>query len=190
MSERWELQRPQCKKVAFFLNISQITNICQTLGRYFILRSTPCLQGTHNLMQETETWTATVNCEDSGDRSMIEEPGEEGGQSPWLCLEVRTSVNQLKPSRWWAENRTSVRQQAWVHAQSCSTLLRPYGPQPARVFWPCISQARILEWSAISSSRGSSQPRDRIHVSCISCNSRQILYLCATWGRKGQHGTM
>ena len=29
-----------------------------------------------------------------------------------------------------------------------------------------ISQARILEWVAISSSRGSSQPRDRTHISC------------------------
>ena len=32
-----------------------------------------------------------------------------------------------------------------------------------------ISQARILEWVAISFSRGSSRPRDQTHVSCISC---------------------
>ena len=31
-----------------------------------------------------------------------------------------------------------------------------------------ISQARVLEWVAISSSRGSSQPRDRTRVSCIA----------------------
>ena len=31
-----------------------------------------------------------------------------------------------------------------------------------------IFTTRILEWVAISSSRGSSQPRDRTHVSCIS----------------------
>ena len=30
-----------------------------------------------------------------------------------------------------------------------------------------MSQARILEWVAISSSRGSSQTRDQTHVSCI-----------------------
>ena len=30
-----------------------------------------------------------------------------------------------------------------------------------------ILQARILEWVAVSSSRGSSQPRDRTQVSCI-----------------------
>ena len=32
-----------------------------------------------------------------------------------------------------------------------------------------ISQARILEWIAISFSRGSSQPRDQTHVSYTSC---------------------
>ena len=32
-----------------------------------------------------------------------------------------------------------------------------------------ISQARILEWVAISFSRGSSQPRDRTRVSYVSC---------------------
>ena len=31
-----------------------------------------------------------------------------------------------------------------------------------------IFQARILEWTAISFSRGSSQPRDRTQVSCIA----------------------
>ena len=40
-----------------------------------------------------------------------------------------------------------------------------------------ISQARILEWVAMPSSRGSSQLRD---YTCISCIGRQILYHCAT----------
>ena len=31
-----------------------------------------------------------------------------------------------------------------------------------------ISQARILEWVAISFSRGSSQPKDRTHIFCIA----------------------
>ena len=44
-----------------------------------------------------------------------------------------------------------------------------------------ISQAKILEWVAISYSRGSSQPRDRTRVSCFSCIGRQILYHCTTW---------
>ena len=43
-----------------------------------------------------------------------------------------------------------------------------------------ILQARILEWVAMPSSRGSSQPRDRTLVSCVFCTGRQILYQCAT----------
>ena len=31
-----------------------------------------------------------------------------------------------------------------------------------------ILQARILQWVATSSSQGSSRPRDRTHVSCIT----------------------
>ena len=46
---------------------------------------------------------------------------------------------------------------------------------------PGISQATILQWVAISFSRGSSLPRDQTHVSCISCIGRQILYHWATW---------
>ena len=48
------------------------------------------------------------------------------------------------------------------------------------VHW--ILQARILEQVAISYSRGSSQPRDRTCVSCISCIGRQVLY---HWCRLG-----
>ena len=39
-----------------------------------------------------------------------------------------------------------------------------------------ILQVRILEWVAMPSSRGSSQPRDRTHISCVSCIGRQVLY--------------
>ena len=46
------------------------------------------------------------------------------------------------------------------------------------VHW--IFQTRILEWFAIFSSRGSSRPRDRAHLSCVSCIGRQILPQWAT----------
>ena len=39
-----------------------------------------------------------------------------------------------------------------------------------------ISQARILEWVAMPSSRGSSQPRDQTHISYVSCIGRRVLY--------------
>ena len=41
-----------------------------------------------------------------------------------------------------------------------------------------ISQARILEWVAISFSRGPSQPRDQTHIFCID---RQIHHHWVTW---------
>ena len=39
-----------------------------------------------------------------------------------------------------------------------------------------ILQARILEWVAVPSSRGSSQPRDQTHTSYVSCIGRWVLY--------------
>ena len=44
-----------------------------------------------------------------------------------------------------------------------------------------ILQARILEWAAISSFRGSFQLRDWTLVSCVSCIGRRILDSWATW---------
>ena len=43
-----------------------------------------------------------------------------------------------------------------------------------------ILQARVLEWIAISSSRGSSRAGDRTCVSCGSCIGGRILHHCAT----------
>ena len=40
-----------------------------------------------------------------------------------------------------------------------------------------ILNARILEWVAVPSSRGSSQPRDWSHISRVSCTGRRVLYL-------------
>ena len=44
-----------------------------------------------------------------------------------------------------------------------------------------IFQARILEWVAISSSKGSCWPKDQTHISLVSCIGRWILYHSATW---------
>ena len=51
--------------------------------------------------------------------------------------------------------------------QSCPTLWDPRDCSPPGSSVHGILQARILEWVAISFSRGSSQPRDRTQVSCI-----------------------
>ena len=53
-------------------------------------------------------------------------------------------------------------------AQSCPILCNPMHCSPPGSSVRGISQARVLEWVAISFSRGSSCPRDRTHVSCVS----------------------
>ena len=58
---------------------------------------------------------------------------------------------------------------ARMHTQSCPTLCNPIDCSPPGSSIHGIPQARILEWVVISYSRGSSRPRDRTQVSCISC---------------------
>ena len=59
----------------------------------------------------------------------------------------------------------------------CLTLFDPSDLSPPGSSDHGVLQARVLEWVAISSSRGSSQPRDWTWISCIG---RQILYCGAT----------
>ena len=53
-------------------------------------------------------------------------------------------------------------------AQSCPTLCDPMNYSPSGSSVHRILQARTLEWVAMLSSRGSSQPRDRTQVSHIA----------------------
>ena len=55
-----------------------------------------------------------------------------------------------------------------VKVKSCPTLCDPVDCRPSGSSVHGISQARILEWVAISFSRGSSRPRDRTQVFCIA----------------------
>ena len=61
-------------------------------------------------------------------------------------------------------------------AQSCLTLFDLMDCSPPGSSVHGILQSRILEWIAISSSRGSSQPRDRTGISFSSCIGGRILY--------------
>ena len=53
------------------------------------------------------------------------------------------------------------------HFKSCPTLCTSMDCRPLGFSAHGISQARIPKWVAISLSRGSSQPRDWTHVSCL-----------------------
>ena len=52
--------------------------------------------------------------------------------------------------------------------QSCPTLCNPMNYSLPGCSVHGILQARVLEWVAMPSSRGSSQPRDQTQVSCIA----------------------
>ena len=72
-----------------------------------------------------------------------------------------------------------------MHTQllSCVRLCDPIGCSPPGSTVHGISQARILEWVAISYFRGSSQPWDWTCISWVSCIGRWIffVYCCASW---------
>ena len=72
---------------------------------------------------------------------------------PWGCQVVLCSAAQLYP-----------------------TLCNPMDRNPPGSSVHGVFQARMLEWVAISSSRGASPPRDQARISCVACIGRQILY--------------
>ena len=57
--------------------------------------------------------------------------------------------------------------------QFCNTM--DHSP-PAPLWSMGILQARILQWVAMPSSRGSSQPRDRSRICSVSCIRKWVLY--------------
>ena len=67
-------------------------------------------------------------------------------------------------------------------AQSCLTLWDPMDCSLPGFSVHGILQARVLEWVTISFSRGSSQPRNWTHISCVSCIGGRILYTVSHLG--------
>ena len=59
--------------------------------------------------------------------------------------------------------------------------VQPYGLQPARFLCPWDSPGKILEWAAMPSSRGSSQPRDQTWISCLPALAGKFSTTSATW---------
>ena len=72
-------------------------------------------------------------------------------------------------------------------AQSCPALCDPMDCSPPGSSVHEIFQARILEWVAVSFSRGSSPPRDGAWVFCVSCIGRWILLPLSQLGSIRKH---
>ena len=102
----------------------------------------------------------------------------------WQCLFIFFShlfIHSVSKYyfRSWCERNCTTYEDVWsltkaratVHAQSLSRVWLFATPWPVARQAPLsmvILQAGILEWTAMPSSRGSSQSRDRTHVSCIA----------------------
>ena len=87
------------------------------------------------------------------------------------------ALGKSPPLGCWSRPRVYM-QQILMHAFSitllCPTLCNCRGWSPPDSSVHRLVRARILEWVAISSSKGSSQPRGWIYISHISCIGRQI----------------
>ena len=84
-------------------------------------------------------------------------------------LNTESTFKFLLVEKPWVEKRTcQVAAAADKSSQLCPTLWNRMDHSPPGFFVHGILQARILEWVAMPSSRGSYQPRDQIHISYVS----------------------
>ena len=106
-----------------------------------------------------QSWARTV---ETGQEWIWDTSWEPSQQAGLVC-----SCSEL--SLWWGQQRAgSVLASTCCVPQSCLTLCDPTDHSPPGSSVHEILQARIEERVAMSSSRGSSQPRDGTCVSCIS----------------------
>ena len=85
----------------------------------------------------------------------------------WIVISFSTGSSQPRDQNWVSsivDRRFTI--WAMLVTQSCPTLCDLMDCSPPGSSLHEIFQARILEWVAISFSRGSSQPRDRTQVTC------------------------
>ena len=108
----------------------------------------------------------------------------------YVCLKMGLLIAQF-----WSrheDNRYYIpKWVVWYSVLSGSVMpdsLWPHGLYPPGSSVHGIFQARMLEYIAISSSRGSSWLRDRTLISCISCIGRSLLYQLCHLGSPSSNG--
>ena len=103
-------------------------------------------------------------------------PGEAVSPSSWKSLRSVLSLCHCRHGAQWLDYWAFICSASSYCAkslQSCLTLCDPMNGSPPGSSVHGILQARILEWVAMLSSRGSSQPRDRTRIAYASCIGRQ-----------------
>ena len=106
---------------------------------------------------------------------------EFGDWEPGTMDEDQIHVKNMCLSIWMTKYVCIINKvHAWVLSLPlCPTLCDPVDCCPPGLFVPEILQARILEWAAMPTSRGSSWPRDQIHISCGSSIAGGFFYCWA-----------
>ena len=131
-------------------------------------------------------WGTYMGGGGAGRVRQISSPYAVGGETGYTAQEGLKSINSYnigegRKIRVWFFCSCIPRPSLVLPAlSSLSHHTRDCSPSGSSV--PGIFQAKILEWVSISCSRGSSWPRDGIHVSCIG---RWILHHCTTWEPMG-----
>ena len=115
---------------------------------------------------------------------------KERGKGPWrykcpssTCIDSHWLWRGILSARKWQSRSYQFALWACVHMQSlqsCLTLCNPVDCCLPGSSVHGISQARILEWVAMPSSRGSSWSSGQTHISCGSCIAGGFLYCWAT----------
>ena len=100
-----------------------------------------------------------------------------GCQRDWsfFCVDRKKIVQPARPSYGSPEEGTSFQEQNQSRPAFLLSLCDPMDRSPPGSFHG-IFLVGILEWIAISYSRGSSPPRDQTRISCVSCISSRIFY--------------
>ena len=105
-------------------------------------------------------------------RNLISHPQVENYKPSRACVITEATY----PPHAGVKKRQRTPVQKVLVSQSCPTLFDPIDCSPPGSSVHRILQAkRIPEWVAIPFSKGSSQPRDRIHISYF-CIGMQVLY--------------
>ena len=95
------------------------------------------------------------------------------GKKPHTSGVSSVRVKEKQHEKWLFLKHISVRAKS---LQLCPALCDPMDYRSPGSSVHGISQARILEWVAISFSRGSSWSRDQSCLFCVSCIGRRTLY--------------
>ena len=122
--------------------------------------------GCWNILKGRQTLVNTIN----GRLLVQAESGDTGHRhKPLVCFSTTSDLHGTKSTHIACSQSYSV-------SKLCLTLCNSMDCSPPASSVHGISQARILEWAAISFSGKSSRPGDRTHISCVSCIGRLTLY--------------